>query len=48
MKTEVAEDIRTICNALDAEEASRQLRLKITEYEEKAPRLSKWMEEAIP
>lgn len=48
MKKEVAEDIRTIFNAPNREEADRQLKLVIGKYEKTAPQLSEWMEKAIP
>lgn len=48
MKTEVAEDIHTIFNASNREEADRLLKLAMTKYEKTAPQLSQWMETSIP
>jgi transposase-like protein len=48
MKKEVSEDIRTIFNAPNKVEADRQLSLMISKYEKTAPKLSEWMENAIP
>lgn len=48
MKKEVAEDIRTIFNAPNRTEADRQLKIMISKYEKSAPKLSEWMETAIP
>ena len=48
MKKEVAEDIRTIFNAPNRAEAERQLKIMISKYEKSAPKLSEWMEHAIP
>ena len=48
MKKEAAEDIRTIFNAPNRAEAERQLKIMISKYEKSAPKLSEWMEHAIP
>ena len=48
MKKCVAEDIRTIFNAPNREESDRQLKIMISKYEKSAPKLSEWMENAIP
>lgn len=48
MKKEVAGDIRTIFNAPNRLEADRQLNIMMSKYEKTAPKLSKWMEIAIP
>lgn len=48
MKREVAEAIRGVFNALNRQEADRQLDLLIAAYQEKAPRLAEWAEKAIP
>ncbi len=47
MKTEVAEDIRTIFNASNRDEADRLLKLTVTKYTTIAPDLSRWMEDNI-
>jgi putative transposase len=44
MRAEVADDIRTIFNAPDRDEADRLLKLIVTKYEKIAPKLSEWME----
>lgn len=48
MKKEVAEDIRTIFNAPNRAESDRQLKIMMSKYEKSAPKLSEWMENAIP
>lgn len=48
MKREVAEAIRGVFNALNREEAERQLDLLIQAYQDKAPKLAAWAAEAIP
>lgn len=48
MKKEVAEDIRTIFNAPNRVESDRQLKMMMSKYEKSAPKLSDWMERAIP
>ena len=48
MKREVAEAIRGVFNALNRQEAERQLDLLIEAYQEKAPKLAEWAAEAIP
>jgi putative transposase len=48
MKKEVAEDIRTIFNTPNREEANRLLKLAIAKYEKSASQLSQWMESSIP
>lgn len=48
MNSEVADDIRTIFNAPDKEEANRFLSIYVKKYEKKAPALSSWMEDNIP
>lgn len=47
MKTEVAEDIRMIFNAINRDEANRLLKCVTTKYEKTAPQLSQWMETNI-
>ena len=48
MRTEVAEDIRTIFNAPDQETAQMYLKKAVNKYESIAPRLADWMEVNIP
>lgn len=48
MKKEVAEEIRSIFNATNMEEAKRLLSLLVTKYEKSAPDLSQWLELNIP
>ncbi len=48
MRTPVAADIRAIFNAPDREEAEHLLEKFLRHYEETAPRLVQWAEEAIP
>ena len=48
MKKEVAEDIRTIFNSPNKEEAERQLKLMVTKYSKSASNLSEWLERSIP
>lgn len=48
MKREVAEAIRGVFNALNRQEAERQLDLLIKAYQEKAPKLAEWAAKAIP
>lgn len=48
MDKEVSEDIRTIFNAPNGEEANRFLSMVVKKYEKTAPELSCWMEENIP
>ena len=48
MKREVAEAIRGVFNALNREEAERQLERMIQAYQDKAPKLATWAAEAIP
>ncbi len=47
MKAEVAEDIRSIFNSANREEADRLLKLAITKYAKTASQLSAWMEANI-
>jgi putative transposase len=48
MKREVAEAIRGVFNALNREEAERQLDRLIKTYQDKAPKLASWAANAIP
>lgn len=48
MKREVAEAIRGIFNALNREEADRQLDLLIKAYQDTTPKLAAWAADAIP
>jgi transposase-like protein len=44
MRREVAQDLRTIFNAADEEEAKRRLSYMIDKYEHTAPKLAQWLE----
>lgn len=44
MRREVAQDLRTIFNAADEEEAKRRLTLMVGKYERTAPKLAEWLE----
>ena len=48
MKKEVASRIRAIFNAPDLASAQQQLRVAVLHYKDSAPRLSVWLEEALP
>ena len=48
MRKEVANDIRSIFNAPNLEEAERLLEISVGKYETTASRLSSWMEDNIP
>jgi transposase-like protein len=48
MKREVAESIRGVFNALNRQEAERQLDRLIEAYQDTAPKLTAWAAEAIP
>lgn len=48
MKKEVAARIRAVFNAADLATAQSLLREAVKEYSTTAPKLSVWMEEAIP
>ena len=48
MKKEVSAKIRSIFIAPDLVTAQEQLRLAVKEYERTAPKLSLWLEKAIP
>ncbi len=48
MDKEVAEDIRTIFNAPNGEEANRFLSMAVKKYEKTAPELSSWMDQNVP
>ncbi len=48
MRREVGEDIRTIFNAADREEAERRLALAVKKYNKPAPKLADWMEKNLP
>ena len=47
-RKELADDIRTVFNAADQEEAKRYLNKIVQKYEEKSPHLSRWLEENVP
>jgi len=48
MRTEVAEDIRSILTAPSRDEAERLLDLAVDKYAKSASRLSSWMQSALP
>ena len=48
MKQEVAATIRAIFNASDQVSAQQQLAVAVSRYKDSAPKLSAWMEKAIP
>ena len=48
MRVEAADDLRAVFNAPDRNEAERQLSLAIEKYRQSAPKLSAWMEDAVP
>jgi putative transposase len=48
MRKELSNDIRTVFNAPDQEEAKRYLNKMVQKYEEKFPELSRWLEENVP
>jgi len=48
MRETVAADIRSVFNAPNLPQAEEQLALIVKKHEKTAPRLSEWMEEAIP
>ena len=48
MRVEVADDLRAVFNAPDRNEAERQLSLAVEKYRDTAPKLSAWMEDAVP
>jgi putative transposase len=47
-KTEVAQDVRDIFAASTLEQAEEQLRLTVTKYEKRAPKLAHWLETDLP
>jgi hypothetical protein len=48
MRRAVAQDIRTVFNAPDRQEAERYLGLAVEKYREAAPALARWMQHNIP
>jgi transposase-like protein len=48
MRREVHDILRSIFTASDSHEAERLLRQAVEGYQEKAPKLAKWMEENVP
>lgn len=48
MQAEVADDIASVFNSIDKNLAEDQLQRIVTKYEQRAPKLSEWMEENIP
>ena len=47
-KKTIAAEIRAIFNSEDLAEAERKLKKSVAKYEDKNPRLSEWLEHAIP
>lgn len=47
-RSEVAQDLRTILNAADREEADRRLKAMAQRWSEQAPDLSNWLETSVP
>lgn len=48
MRTNVAQELRTIFNAADREEADRRLALMAKRYRKNAPKLAEWVEANVP
>jgi putative transposase len=48
MRVEAADDLRAVFNAPDRNEAERHLSLAVEKYRDTAPKLSAWMEDAVP
>ncbi len=48
MRPQVANDLRGIFNATDANEANRLLKLAAEKYRNPAPKLAEWMEKSLP
>ncbi len=48
MRSEVADDLRGVFNAPDANEADRLLKRAADKYRPKAPKLADWMERSVP
>jgi len=48
MRREVGENLRTIFNAADREEAERRLMIAVNAYQDSAPKLAAWMEANLP
>ena len=48
MKKEVASKIRSIFTASDFTSAQELLKVAVREYEKTAPKMARWMEQAIP
>ncbi len=48
MRSEVAQDLKTIFNAADRDEADRRLALMVKKYREPAPKLADWLEDNVP
>ncbi|RUO81309.1 IS256 family transposase [Idiomarina tyrosinivorans] len=48
MKTQVADDIRSVFDAKTPEEAKRHIELLCKKYEQSAPKLAAWAETALP
>ena len=48
MRREVGEELRTIFNAADRDEAERRLALAVKKWRTPAPKLAEWMEASLP
>jgi putative transposase len=48
MRSQVADDLRAVFNAPDANEANRLLKLAVEKYRNTAPKLADWMEQNVP
>jgi transposase-like protein len=48
MRSPVAQELRTIFNAADREEAERRLKLMVQRYRKTAPQLAEWLETNVP
>ena len=48
MRPEVASGIRKVFNASDRHDAERQLKTLVADYQASAPKLSQWLETAVP
>lgn len=48
MRSDVAQDLRTVFNAVDGEEAQRRMNGLVQKYQDTAPALSRWIEQNVP
>ena len=48
MKSEVMDDLRSVCDSADEHSAGEQLQRVVRKYEKSAPKLAAWMEENVP